>query len=105
MGAVAPQFGDHHQSLVEQMKTKVANYILFVERSLAPDTQPYEEPTEHRPRPEMQVIANTAGFPKLPPLPSPELPALKHEELVLIVRAFLNMHYRMYILSRSRVKG
>ncbi|GLB43466.1 hypothetical protein LshimejAT787_1303670 [Lyophyllum shimeji] len=92
MGAVATPFRIEYEALCTEMKKKLVNYVTMLERSLQPGPAKYVEETEQDPRPDLQVILDEEGFPQLPELPSfPQ----KHEELVRIVRKFLNAHYRL----------
>ncbi|GLB34481.1 hypothetical protein LshimejAT787_0200460 [Lyophyllum shimeji] len=92
MGAVATPFRIEYEALCTEMKKKLVNYVTMLERSLQPGPAKYVEETEQDPRPDLQVILDEEGFPQLPEPPSfPQ----KHEELVRIVRKFLNAHYRL----------
>ncbi|GLB38148.1 hypothetical protein LshimejAT787_0500130 [Lyophyllum shimeji] len=89
MGAVATPFQIEYEALCTEMKKKLVNYVTMLERSLQPGNAKYVEQTEQDPRPDLQVILDEEGFPQLPEPPSfPQ----KHEELMQIVRKFLNGH-------------
>ncbi|GLB45741.1 hypothetical protein LshimejAT787_2700110 [Lyophyllum shimeji] len=92
MGAVATPFRIEYEALCTEMKKKLVNYVTMLERSLQPGNVKYVEEPERDPRPDLQVILDEEGFPQLPEPPSfPQ----KHEELVRIVRKFLNAYYRL----------
>jgi hypothetical protein len=76
------------------MKNKLMDYIVYIERSLSPEVNPGAKEIPLIPRPELQVIPDKDGYPQLPAAPDT---ALNHEELVMVVRAFLNTHYRMFL--------
>ena len=90
LGAIAPRFAQQHEDIVVEMKSKLTDYLVQLERSLLPAGQTFADDTPHSPRPELQITTNAEGFPQLPI--APESP-LKHDDSVLLVRAFLNAHY------------
>ena len=90
LGAIAPRFAQQHGDIVVEIKSKLTDYLVQLERSLLPAGQAFADDTPHSPRPELQITMSAEGFPQLPvALEAP----LKHDDSVLLVRAFLNAHY------------
>ncbi|KAF8057042.1 hypothetical protein FPV67DRAFT_1456574 [Lyophyllum atratum] len=85
-------FAEVHPQLVLETKRKVLDYAICLQRSAEKTPQVHLEPTTERPRVDLQLHAGKDGFPQLP---APPESAHKHPDLVRVVRAFLNTHYKL----------